>query len=201
MENDRKKVLTLKSNSKLAILTTLLILGFCFTIAHLQVKLSAMNFLEQIFVPVTVNKPILIKVPMDIDSLEQPSGKPLALADNLAVSSQYGLRVHPISKQLKFHSGVDIGCPIGHPIIATACGKIIRIQYQLTGYGNNIVIEHNGTYRTLYAHLDEISVKVDQFVEKGQVIGYSGNSGTSTAPHIHYEIVMNNKKIDPLPYL
>lgn len=199
MEYDSKH---LHKNFSHYLLAFLMLLAIT-TVIFIQSSLIKLDFLEKTYIamPVIIEKPILTKVLIDIDSFVAPKGRPLVTDNNLSVSSGYGLRVHPISKQLKFHTGVDMGCPVGSPVISTACGKVVRIQYQFTGYGNNIVIEHNGTYRTLYAHLDEISVKVNQLVEKGQVIGYSGNTGTSTSPHLHYEVVMNNQKVDPQPYL
>lgn len=143
-------------------------------------------------------------VSYDADTVLVPSGKPIlssAINRKLSESSGFGYRTHPVLNELKLHTGIDISCAIGSEVLATAAGKVIRIQYSPTGYGNNIIIKHGNSYKTLYAHLDKINVTVNQTISKGEVIGYSGNTGQSTGPHLHYEVIKKDKKVDPNSYL
>jgi murein DD-endopeptidase MepM/ murein hydrolase activator NlpD len=150
-----------------------------------------------------VVKEVIKEAPFEVDSLVVPEGLPVlaeVLKKPINQMSGFGYRVHPVLKKRRLHTGIDMGCKTGSPVISTAQGKIVRIQYSPNGYGNNIVVKHNDKYTTLYAHLSRISVKVNQKVRKGQVIGYSGNTGISTSPHLHYEVIVNNEKVDPILY-
>jgi len=189
----------MKHGKLLTICFNCVLLGVLF---YVQLFTYKQNFnTERIFVDnlIIIPKPIIVKTDIQLDSVNIPSGNPIPTNNEL--SSLFGLRVHPVSKRLKFHTGIDLSCPQGSPVVSTANGRIIRIQYSNSGYGNNIVIEHNGSYRTLYGHLLDISVKVNQLVSKGEVIGYSGNTGTSTAPHLHYEVIVDNLKTNPIAFL
>ena len=152
-----------------------------------------------------VEKEVIKYVSPDADSVVIPNGSPIRtneLEKPLREMSGFGYRKNPFDKeQVQYHPGFDIGCKQGTEIMSTADGRIIRVQYSSTGYGNNIIIEHtNSSYKTLYAHLSSVSIKVGQYVKKGDVIGYVGSTGYSTCPHLHYEIAHNNRKVDPYLY-
>ncbi len=102
------------------------------------------------------------------------------------------------------HNGIDFGLPLHTPIFAAANGEVVRVSKDNTGYGNHIRIKHKDNFLTLYCHLDTYDwseVFVDDLVVGGQLIGYSGNTGRSTGPHLHFEIRENNLAIDPAPLL
>ena len=125
------------------------------------------------------------------------------------MSSDYGMRMHPKRKSKKMHYGVDIFCPIGTNVIATANGTVRfagryrsnqdNLNYH---YGNFVVIRHGETgVDTLYAHLSKVLVRPGQLVKRGDKIALSGNTGRSTGPHLHYEIIRNGEKVNPLNYI
>ena len=125
----------------------------------------------------------------------------LPIAGDFSISSSFGKRMHPIHKVEKMHNGTDFKAPMGTPVLATSDGKIIKAETKSTGYGNNIVIEHDSIYQSRYGQLSEINVKVGQLVKKGDVIGKVGSSGTSTGPHLHYEVIENGKHVNPENFL
>ena len=101
-------------------------------------------------------------------------------------TSGFGWRTHPITGSRRFHSGVDIGAPMGAPVVAAGTGIVISSGW-LGGYGKAIVIQHNGVQQTLYGHLSEVFVQPGQRIEQGTVIGRVGSTGNSTGPHLHFE--------------
>ncbi len=115
------------------------------------------------------------------------------------LSSSFGMRRHPISGFNAMHRGVDFSAPTGTPIIAAGSGTIKKAGW-LGSYGRYVQIKHNGTYSTAYAHMSRIAVGIvpGARVQQGQVIGYVGSSGQSTGPHLHYEILVNNRRVNPL---
>ena len=115
------------------------------------------------------------------------------------LSSSYGMRKHPISGYNKLHKGVDFAVPSGTPILAAGSGKI-EIAGWKGNYGRYIRIRHNNTYQTAYAHMSGIAkgVYAGAQVEQGQVIGYVGSTGRSTGPHLHYEILVNRRQVNPM---
>ena len=115
------------------------------------------------------------------------------------VSSRFGWRRHPILKQRILHSGVDYAAPMGTRIYASGDGVIQRAQW-VGGYGRYVVIKHNSEYSTGYAHMSGFArgIKPGVRVKQGQVIGYVGSTGRSTGPHLHFEVIKNGKKVDPL---
>lgn len=116
------------------------------------------------------------------------------------LSSGFGMRLHPIYKVRKLHTGIDFGARIGTPIYATGAGVVTKISNSFHGYGKQIEIDHGFGFVTKYAHMSEFKVKLGQKVKRGECIGYTGNSGTSTAPHLHYEVIKNRKKVNPIHY-
>ncbi len=129
-----------------------------------------------------------------------PAIQPLSNKNLKRLSSYYGYRTDPIYKVRKFHPGIDFSAPIGTEIYSTGDGKVIEVNISRRGYGNKIVIDHGYGYKTMYAHMDKFNVKKGDFVKRGQVIGTVGSSGKSTAPHLHYEIRKNEKKVNPIYY-
>ena len=115
------------------------------------------------------------------------------------LSSSYGMRKHPISGYNKLHKGVDFAVPTGTPILAAGSGRI-EIAGWNGNYGRYIRIRHNNTYQTAYAHLSSIArgVYAGSQVDQGQVIGYVGSTGRSTGPHLHYEILVNRRQVNPM---
>ena len=113
------------------------------------------------------------------------------------LSSSFGMRKHPIDGYNKLHRGTDFAAPEGTPIMASGDGKIIRAKW-CGGGGNCIMIKHNSTYSTVYAHMSKFAVGIKNGVrvKQGQIIGYVGSTGKSTGPHLHYEVIKNGKKIN-----
>lgn len=116
------------------------------------------------------------------------------------LTSGFGPRIHPISGEPDFHEGIDIEVPEGTDVYASCAGRVI-VAGRHSGYGLYVVLEHSSGYRTLYGHLSEIGVYRGQFVEGGQVMGRSGNTGNSTGPHLHFEILQYGRPLNPLALL
>lgn len=116
------------------------------------------------------------------------------------LSSGFGMRLHPIYKIRKLHTGIDFAARIGTPIYASGAGTITKVSNSLQGYGKQVEIDHGFGFVTKYAHMSEFKVKLGQKVKRGESIGYTGNSGSSTAPHLHYEVIKNRKKVNPIHY-
>ena len=120
--------------------------------------------------------------------------------DSGKIISTFGKRNHPVYKIMKRHDGIDIKANSGANIYSTAQGIVVFSGIK-GGYGKSIIIEHAEGYSTFYAHLKKIFVKESQKIKAGEVIGLLGNSGISSIPHLHYEIRINNKAINPEGYL
>lgn len=132
-----------------------------------------------------------------------PSIKPIQedkLKRKVRHLSGYGMRIHPVHKVRKMHHGIDFTAPKGTPIQATGNGVVRKVETRRTGYGKSIVIDHGYGFTTLYGHLSKTTVKVGQRVTKGEQIGFVGSTGTSTAPHCHYEVRINNDPVNPIDY-
>lgn len=132
-----------------------------------------------------------------------PSIKPVRsdlLARDIKLLSGFGMRLHPIHKVRKMHAGIDFTAPQGTAILATGNGKVVKIEHKRTGYGNSVVIDHGYGYKTLYGHMYSIDIVLGQQVAKGQKIGAVGSTGTSTAPHCHYEVIHKGAKVNPIHY-
>ena len=113
------------------------------------------------------------------------------------LSSSFGMRKHPILGYNKMHKGTDFAAPSGTPIMASGAGKITRARW-CGGGGNCVKIKHNSTYETIYAHMKSFArgIKEGKRVRQGQIIGYVGSTGLSTGPHLHYEVIVNGKKVN-----
>jgi len=129
-----------------------------------------------------------------------PAIQPISNKQLLALASGFGLRIHPVYKVKKMHTGIDFAATIGTPIYATADGKVAEVSVKFSGYGKMVEIDHGFGYRTRYAHMHEFAVRSGQNVKRGDLIGYVGNTGLSTAPHLHYEVLINRGQVDPVHY-
>lgn len=128
-----------------------------------------------------------------------PAIQPVANKNLKQTASGYGMRIDPIYKTLKFHSGMDFSASVGTPVYVTGNGKVVQAGWDGL-YGKCIVIDHGFGYTTRYAHLNKISVKVGQQVKRGETIGEVGSTGKSTGPHLHYEVHVKGQVINPVNY-
>jgi murein DD-endopeptidase MepM/ murein hydrolase activator NlpD len=126
-----------------------------------------------------------------------PAIQPINNKDLLRVGSYFGTRVDPFYKVRKFHEGMDFSAPVGTEIYATGNGTVVEAARN-AGYGNEIIIDHGYSYSTVYAHLSRVFVKPGQKILRGQIIGYVGNTGKSTSPHLHYEVHKNGVAVNPI---
>lgn len=128
-----------------------------------------------------------------------PNGWPIT---NKGVTGKFGWREHPILKRKEFHPGIDLAASIGTPIYAPASGVVEFSGYSNNGYGYNVILLHNFGFKSVFAHMTRKDVvKAGDFVNKGDLIGYTGNTGLSTGPHLHYEVRFINKTLEPSYFL
>ncbi|MHA6317791.1 M23 family metallopeptidase [Altererythrobacter sp. CAU 1778] len=130
-------------------------------------------------------------------SISIPSGNPL---ENARMSSSYGSRTHPVLGGRRDHKGVDLAAPTGTPIYATADGMVSRANW-FSSYGQFVSIEHGADIQTRFAHLSRIIVSEGEQVRKGDIIGYVGSTGRSTGPHLHYEVRVDGRAMNPADYI
>jgi murein DD-endopeptidase MepM/ murein hydrolase activator NlpD len=117
------------------------------------------------------------------------------------LSSRFALeRIHPIYHEARAHEGIDIAAPMGTPVLASAAGQVVKVDTQ-AGYGRMVTVSHGNGVLTRYAHLSKWLVQPGQRVKRGQEIALVGNSGITTAPHLHYEVIVNGKHQDPLKFI
>lgn len=128
-----------------------------------------------------------------------PAIQPIANKDLKRMASGYGYRIHPIYQTRIFHEGMDFSCDIGTPVYATADGVIKKARWE-RGYGYLITIDHGYGYETRYAHLKSFKVRAGQKVVRGETIALSGNSGQSSGPHVHYEVLQKGRPVNPANY-
>lgn len=129
-----------------------------------------------------------------------PAIQPILNEDLNLLASGYGMRLHPILKVKKMHTGVDFTAPKGTPIYATGDGVVKNVSTVFGGYGKYIEIDHGFGFVTRYAHMNDFSVRVGQKVKRGDQIGTVGNTGSSTAPHVHYEVIKDDMFVNPVQY-
>lgn len=128
-----------------------------------------------------------------------PNGYPVK---DLPFTDSFGYRKHPVTGKKKHHNGLDFLANTGTPIYATADGAVEYAGFHKeSGFGNLIIINHNFGFKSYYAHLKSLKVKSGKLVSKGELIGYSGNSGVSTGPHLHYEVRYLYKPLNPVPFV
>ena len=116
------------------------------------------------------------------------------------LSSSFGYRTDPFTGKTKQHTGVDFALKPGNPVYATGDGVVMSIKFELFGYGNQVIIDHGFGYKTRYAHLKAIGVAEGMKVKRGECIGTSGNSGRSSGPHLHYEVLYKDRYVNPANY-
>jgi murein DD-endopeptidase MepM/ murein hydrolase activator NlpD len=129
-----------------------------------------------------------------------PAIMPISNNDLTRTASGFGLRIHPYYKITKFHYGMDFTAPQGTDVYVTADGVVESTIQEKRGYGNHIIINHGYGYKTVYAHLDRFNIRRGQKVKRGDIIGFVGNTGMSLAPHLHYEVHLNDLAVDPSNY-
>ena len=129
-----------------------------------------------------------------------PAIQPVSNKNLRSMASGYGFRIHPIYKIKQFHSGMDFAATTGTPIYATGDGQVMRADNGERGYGNHVVINHGFGYLTLYGHMSRFAVRPGQKVKRGDIIGYVGSTGLSTAPHLHYEVIKGGQKVNPINF-
>jgi murein DD-endopeptidase MepM/ murein hydrolase activator NlpD len=129
-----------------------------------------------------------------------PAIQPVSNKDLRRIASGFGYRIHPIYKTTILHTGLDFTAPVGTDIYATGSGVVEKVEYYGRGYGNNVIINHGYGYETLYGHMSKINVREGQKINRGDVIGFVGSTGASTGPHLHYEVIKNGNKINPINF-
>ena len=127
-----------------------------------------------------------------------PSREPV---DNISLSSNFGTRSDPFNGHKRLHQGVDIRGPVGTPIYATADGVVEVAEYNNGGYGNLVEINHGNGLQTRYGHLSRLIAQPNEFVRRGQLIGLMGSTGRSTGSHLHYEVRIDARAVNPIPFM
>ncbi len=127
-----------------------------------------------------------------------PSIQPIPNKKLERMASGYGWRTDPIYKISEFHKGMDFTCPMGTQVHVTGDGVVETVDFSYGGYGNEIIVNHGFGYRTRYAHLSKSSVRPGQKLKRGDVIAFTGNTGKSTGPHLHYEVMKNGEVLNPV---
>lgn len=129
-----------------------------------------------------------------------PAIQPISNIELKRVSSGFGYRTHPIYKTRHLHTGMDFTAITGTEIYSTGDGVVERADSPAQGYGKHVIINHGYGYKTLYGHMSKFAVRAGQKIKRGDIIGYVGNTGASTAPHLHYEVIKNGNKINPINF-
>ena len=130
----------------------------------------------------------------------RPAIQPVSMKDLIRFGSSFGTRFHPILKVVRPHEGIDLTAPRGTHIYATADGTVVQAGYREGGFGKKVLIDHGYGYRTVYGHCNEVLVKPGQQVSRGEIIGKVGSTGLSKSPHLHYEVHVNGRPVDPINY-
>jgi murein DD-endopeptidase MepM/ murein hydrolase activator NlpD len=111
------------------------------------------------------------------------------------------MRSDPFTGLPRFHNGIDVANRIGTPIRAAASGRVVHVESQIGNYGRFVIVRHPDGFQTLYAHLNDFSVRTGEYVDRGEVLGVMGNTGRSTGPHLHFSVIHNGTFVNPLRYL
>lgn len=127
-----------------------------------------------------------------------PSILPIADFPLGNVGASLGRKMHPFYKKMVFHGGLDLVAPAGIEVVATADGRVASVERAMKLQGTRIILDHGNGYETVYAHLSDVLVRKGQRVSRGDVIARTGNTGTSFAPHLHYEVLLDGRQLDPL---
>jgi len=168
----------------------------------IQVQRVLDNLAKRVELALKSRQEIIAKFQQDQNKFKHtPSIRPVP---NARVTSRFEYRLDPFTDKPKFHEGWDFSAPRGTNVLATADGKVVEVRNRYTpnrGYGKQVIIDHGYGIMTRYAHLDKILVKPGQRVTRYTVIGKVGDTGRSTAPHLHYEVMYHGKKVDPKNYI
>ena len=170
---------------------------------NIQSKVTTNRQWKQIIPYVAIGLLLFISIAALYYHLSIPTQHPPSIApihSKFAISSPYGLRMHPVYGLEKMHQGIDIKVPHGTEVLATAQGEVILIESTAKD-GLKLVIKHDDTYLTVYAQLSSVQVKEGQELQRGDIIGHSGSGNLSTGPHLHYEVIKNGKHVDPQQFL
>ena len=127
-----------------------------------------------------------------------PLGKPVW---SYWVTSKFGYRTDPFNKKKAGHKGIDLASRTGNKIQIKAKGRVVRVEHSNRGYGNNVIIDHGNGFKTRYAHMHKIYVKKGDYLKINDTIGEVGNTGRSTGPHLHYEVLYQGRPVDPMPFM
>lgn len=130
----------------------------------------------------------------------RPAIQPIGMKDLIRFGSSFGMRMHPILKVVRPHEGIDLTASRGTNIYATADGEVLQAGYRAGGFGKKVLIDHGYGYRTVYGHCNEILVEPGQQVKRGEVIARVGSTGLSKSSHLHYEVHVNGRPVDPINY-
>jgi len=130
----------------------------------------------------------------------RPAIQPVSIKDLIRFGSSFGTRYHPILKVVRPHEGIDLTARLGTPIYATADGTVVQAGYREGGFGKKVLIDHGFGFRTLYGHCNEVLVEPGQKVSRGEVIARVGSTGLSKSPHLHYEVHVNGRPVNPINY-
>ena len=130
----------------------------------------------------------------------RPAIQPISMKDLVRYGSSFGMRMHPILGVVRPHEGIDLTAPRGTNIYATADGEVIEAGYRAGGFGKKVLIDHGYGFHTLYGHCSEVLVEPGQKVKRGEVIARVGSTGLSKSPHLHYEVHVNGRPVDPVDY-
>jgi len=158
------------------------------------------KLLEEIMDALLVEANRLIQEILSKQSDEEYVGGALGWPVPGRISSEFGYRIHPILKDRRLHTGIDIACPTGTRVVAANAGRVMMAGWN-NSYGYVVMVDHGGGIVTLYAHNSSLSVKEGDIVTRGQTIALSGSTGMSTGPHLHFEVRVNGHYKDPMPYL
>jgi murein DD-endopeptidase MepM/ murein hydrolase activator NlpD len=145
----------------------------------------------------TVEAPVAFSSPILQRGISVPSRMPL---EGASLTSNFGMRTHPVLGGRRQHTGIDLAAPTGTPVYATADGIVSRADWY-SSYGLYISVEHGASMQTRYAHLSRLAVAAGDSVKKGDLIGYVGSTGRSTGPHLHYEVRVEGLAVNPIPYM
>jgi murein DD-endopeptidase MepM/ murein hydrolase activator NlpD len=129
----------------------------------------------------------------------RPAIQPIDNKDLMRLHTSFGLRFHPLLGYVRPHRGLDFTAANGTPVYATGDGRVSTSYYSNT-FGNVVYLDHGFNFETRYAHLSKYIVEAGQFIKRGQIIGYVGNTGTSVSPHLHYEVLFKNEQINPINF-
>ena len=130
--------------------------------------------------------------------LSKPAIQPMSPADSFWMTSTFGRRWDPFTGSRRMHYGIDLAGKVGTKVYSTGDGKVVSAENTRNGYGKEVIIDHGFGYLSRYAHLQKISVIVGQKIKRGQYIGTLGNTGRSTGPHLHYEIIHQDRAVNPI---